>query len=142
MLFRSSASTASGSMPGGFPGSSTADSAATAGGSGVTTAAAGRESSGTRFEVDNALPATRVQIRLADGSRLTARMNLSHRIRDLRGFVDACVYVFSPLSSSRVVVDLQHAVRLHYLRETDVQSLGPHQAMPHVRIPSIRRILQ
>lgn len=43
----------------------------------------------TRFEVDPNLPQTRVQVRLADGTRLTARMNLSHTVGDLRGFIDA-----------------------------------------------------
>ncbi|EKM51407.1 uncharacterized protein PHACADRAFT_263503 [Phanerochaete carnosa HHB-10118-sp] len=78
----SSSSASAASMPGGFP---------TTAGAGASQVPAGtqKESIATRFEVDNTLPMTRVQVRLVDGSRLTARMNLTHRVRDLRGFVDA-----------------------------------------------------
>lgn len=43
----------------------------------------------TRFEVDNSLPTTSIQIRLADGTRLTCRMNLSHTVGDIRNFINA-----------------------------------------------------
>lgn len=62
----------------------------------------------TRFEVDQNLPTTSVQIRLADGTRcvfdylalpyrllticgfrLVARMNLTHTVGDIRGFINA-----------------------------------------------------
>lgn len=78
------------SMPGGFPNVTTTSASASGMSAGGNTGGMG-DGSGTRFEVDNTLPTTRVQIRLADGSRMTARMNLVHRVRDLRGFVDACV---------------------------------------------------
>ena len=75
----STPSTGAASIPGAF---STSAGAGPAPG-------AERESMSTRFEVDNDLPTTRVQVRLADGTRLTARMNLTHRVSDLRGFVNA-----------------------------------------------------
>ncbi|GJE95278.1 SEP and UBX domain-containing protein [Phanerochaete sordida] len=86
----SASSTSAASMPGGFPASAGASASAGSGG-------ADKESVTTRFEVDNTLPTTRVQVRLADGTRLTARMNLTHRVSDLRGFVDAS----SPGTASR-----------------------------------------
>lgn len=73
-------SSAGAGMPGSFP--STSTPAPAAGGE-------DRASMQTRFEVDPNLPQTRVQVRLADGTRLTARMNLSHTVGDLRGFIDA-----------------------------------------------------
>lgn len=73
-------SSAGAGMPGSFPSTSTPVPAA--GGE-------DRASMQTRFEVDPNLPQTRVQVRLADGTRLTARMNLSHTVGDLRGFIDA-----------------------------------------------------
>ncbi|KAJ3707959.1 hypothetical protein LUZ61_011664 [Rhynchospora tenuis] len=41
------------------------------------------------FQVDESLPTTSLQIRLADGTRLVARFNTSNTIRDLRAFIDA-----------------------------------------------------
>ncbi len=90
-------------MPGAFPGGS-------ASGSGSASAAprgAERESLSTRFEVDQTLPTTSVQIRLADGTRylvlllfgfpwkpdisirMVCRMNLTHTVQDLRNFINA-----------------------------------------------------
>jgi len=34
-------------------------------------------------------PTTSVQIRLADGTRLVSRMNLTHTVGDIRGFINA-----------------------------------------------------
>ncbi|KAJ7857492.1 hypothetical protein B0H14DRAFT_3639106 [Mycena olivaceomarginata] len=42
-----------------------------------------------RFEVDTTQPTTSIQVRLADGTRLIARMNLTYTVDDLRGFIDA-----------------------------------------------------
>ncbi|KAJ7328289.1 ubiquitin-related domain-containing protein [Mycena albidolilacea] len=42
-----------------------------------------------RFEVDTTQPTTSIQVRLVDGTRLIARMNLTHTVGDLRGFIDA-----------------------------------------------------
>jgi len=47
------------------------------------------ESFSTRFEVDQTQPMTSVQIRLADGTRLVSRMNLTHTVGDIRGFIRA-----------------------------------------------------
>jgi len=41
------------------------------------------------FEVDFNEPTTSVQIRLADGTRLVARMNLTHTVGDIRNFINA-----------------------------------------------------
>ncbi|KAJ6452675.1 ubiquitin-related domain-containing protein [Mycena vitilis] len=51
----------------------------------------GREGSGggTRFEVDGTQPTTSVQVRLADGTRIVCRMNLTHTVQDLRDFINA-----------------------------------------------------
>lgn len=48
----------------------------------------------TMFEVDHSQPTTTVQLRLADGSRVVWRANLTHTIGDLRGFVNACVHEY------------------------------------------------
>jgi len=47
------------------------------------------ESVSTRFSVDQTKPTTSVQIRLADGTRMVARMNLTHTVHDLRNFINA-----------------------------------------------------
>lgn len=39
--------------------------------------------------VDESLPATSIQLRLADGTRMVSRFNLNLTIRDLRAFIDA-----------------------------------------------------
>ncbi|KAJ7247191.1 SEP domain-containing protein [Mycena haematopus] len=41
------------------------------------------------FEVDQSQPTTSVQIRLADGTRIVCRMNLTHTVLDLRNFINA-----------------------------------------------------
>ncbi|KAG8998360.1 hypothetical protein FRB94_006933 [Tulasnella sp. JGI-2019a] len=43
----------------------------------------------TKFEVDMSAPTTSIQIRLADGTRLVSRMNLTHTVGDIRGFINA-----------------------------------------------------
>lgn len=68
----------SSSMPGGFPSSSPPPRAPV-----------DRDSLTTRFEVDQTKPTTSVQIRLADGTRIVCRMNLTHTVRDLRNFINA-----------------------------------------------------
>ncbi|KAF7304452.1 hypothetical protein HMN09_00847400 [Mycena chlorophos] len=47
------------------------------------------ESINTRFAVDQTLPMTSVQVRLADGTRIVCRMNLTHTVGDLRNFINA-----------------------------------------------------
>ncbi|KAI0357190.1 SEP-domain-containing protein [Trametes cingulata] len=70
-------------MPGGFPSGS-----ASAGGSSLP-AQRTADSISTRFEVDQTKPTTSVQIRLADGTRMVARMNLTHTVGDIRNFINA-----------------------------------------------------
>ncbi|XP_056377977.1 UBX domain-containing protein 2B [Hyla sarda] len=41
----------------------------------------------TEIQLDRRVPTTKIQIRLADGSRLVQRFNLSHRITDIRHFI-------------------------------------------------------
>ncbi|EKM77275.1 hypothetical protein AGABI1DRAFT_43901 [Agaricus bisporus var. burnettii JB137-S8] len=48
-----------------------------------------RESLTTRFEVDQSRPTTSIQLRLADGTRMVCRMNLTHTIGDIRNFINA-----------------------------------------------------
>jgi len=61
-------------MPGSFPGDVARSASAVA---------------STRFEVDQTLPTTSVQIRLADGTRMVCRMNLTHTVLDIRNFINA-----------------------------------------------------
>lgn len=39
--------------------------------------------------VDDSLPSTSLQLRLADGTRMVSRFNHRHTIRDIRSFIDA-----------------------------------------------------
>ncbi|KAI0295322.1 hypothetical protein B0F90DRAFT_1751762 [Multifurca ochricompacta] len=86
-------------MPGAFP--TTGSSLAT-----PTAAPASRirdpDSVTTRFSVDQTKPTTSVQVRLADGTRMVARMNLSHTVRDLRNFINAWVFRLYSLFSDRI----------------------------------------
>ncbi|KAF8905414.1 hypothetical protein CPB85DRAFT_1315495 [Mucidula mucida] len=72
------AAASSSSMPGGFSAPSSAPAASSP-------AAPG----GTKFEVDQTLPTTSIQIRLADGTRMVCRMNLTHTVLDIRNFINA-----------------------------------------------------
>ncbi|KAG0055530.1 hypothetical protein BGZ83_008275 [Gryganskiella cystojenkinii] len=63
------------STPGSFPGSSSA--------------AAADVSVPRSLNVDENLPVTSIQIRLADGTRMVARFNHTHTINDIRGFINA-----------------------------------------------------
>ncbi|BEI82773.1 hypothetical protein CcaverHIS002_0306410 [Cutaneotrichosporon cavernicola] len=53
-----------------------------------TPAAAPKQDEG-KIEVDASKPATNVQLRLSDGSRLVARVNLTHTVGDLRNYINA-----------------------------------------------------
>ncbi|KAF8708940.1 hypothetical protein AX14_013494 [Amanita brunnescens Koide BX004] len=79
--FTSSGSQAS-SMPGSFPASSSSSSHQPA-------QREQRESISTRFEVDQTRPMTSIQLRLADGTRMVCRMNLTHTVQDIRNFINA-----------------------------------------------------
>ncbi|QRV95724.1 UBX (ubiquitin regulatory X) domain protein [Ceratobasidium sp. AG-Ba] len=58
-------------------------------GTGSTSATVEPDAIRPRFEVDNSLPTTSIQVRLADGTRLTSRMNLTHTVGDIRNFINA-----------------------------------------------------
>jgi len=70
-------------MPGSFPSDAASNARATMSGG------AERQSINTLFEVDQTLPTTSVQIRLADGTRIVCRMNLTHKVQDIRNFINA-----------------------------------------------------
>jgi len=74
-------STRSGStmMPGSFP----------AAGSTITVSAPREVDVIPQFEVDQSQPTTSIQVRLADGTRMVSRMNLTHTVRDIRNFINA-----------------------------------------------------
>jgi len=77
-----------GAIPGAFPSSSSSASA----GAARTSAGAGsgdKESVGMKFQVDQSLPSTSLQIRLADGTRMVTRINLSHTVGDVRRLINA-----------------------------------------------------
>ncbi|KIM79342.1 hypothetical protein PILCRDRAFT_10472 [Piloderma croceum F 1598] len=78
----SGGSSAGAAMPGSFPG---VEGGGERGGSVRTE----RTSMNTLFEVDQSLPTTSVQIRLADGTRMVCRMNLTHKVQDIRNFINA-----------------------------------------------------
>ncbi|SJL08724.1 uncharacterized protein ARMOST_12093 [Armillaria ostoyae] len=67
------------SMPGSFPSSS----------SPAPSSEGARESISSKFEVDQSKPTTSIQIRLADGTRMVCRMNLTHTVLDIRNFINA-----------------------------------------------------
>ena len=77
--FTSNMETSSTSMPGTFP----------VAGATVQSSTIDRDRTSTRFEVDQSLPTTSVQIRLADGTRMVCRMNLTHTVLDIRNFINA-----------------------------------------------------
>nr|CAD1826780.1 unnamed protein product [Ananas comosus var. bracteatus] len=41
------------------------------------------------LSVDESLPSTTIQLRLADGTRMVARFNTHHTVGDIRAFIDA-----------------------------------------------------
>uniref|UniRef100_A0A1D1YZ14 UBA and UBX domain-containing protein At4g15410 n=1 Tax=Anthurium amnicola TaxID=1678845 RepID=A0A1D1YZ14_9ARAE len=52
-------------------------------------ATAPTSSSSAGLSVDDSLPSTSVQLRLADGTRMVARFNYHHTVGDIRSFIDA-----------------------------------------------------
>jgi len=76
-----SAAPSSSQPPGAFPTSSTSQTGGDSSGA--------RTSFSTKFEVDMNEPTTSIQIRLADGTRLVSRMNLTHTVGDIRAFINA-----------------------------------------------------
>jgi UBX domain-containing protein 1 len=64
------------------------------------------------FEVDQSLPTTSIQVRLADGTRLVCRMNLTHTVGDIRNFINAsrpgaadAAYTIQTIFPNRVLDD-------------------------------------
>ncbi|CED82177.1 Protein tyrosine phosphatase SHP1/Cofactor for p97 ATPase-mediated vesicle membrane fusion [Phaffia rhodozyma] len=78
----SSSSTGS-SMPGSFQ----STTASTRSGTGTSASASAETSTG--FEVDQDKPVTSLQIRLGDGTRMPAKVNLTHTVGDLRRYIDS-----------------------------------------------------
>ncbi|KAJ6449431.1 hypothetical protein C8R47DRAFT_1171630 [Mycena vitilis] len=68
--------------------SSSASSSNTASGS-DSTANTGGAGTGTAPTVDESQPIAQIQVRLADGGRLLARLNHTHTVADLHAFIDA-----------------------------------------------------
>ncbi|KAJ6629896.1 hypothetical protein B0H10DRAFT_1985755 [Mycena sp. CBHHK59/15] len=77
------------------------DSSASTSASGNANTSAGSASAtagaAVTVKVDETQPTTSVQVRLADGTRLVARLNMTHTVGDLRAFVDST----NPASASR-----------------------------------------
>lgn len=59
------------------------------GSSGQASAQAIVESGNLRLDVDDSKPTTNVQVRLADGTKLVAKLNLDHTVGDIRRFISA-----------------------------------------------------
>jgi len=78
-----------GGMPGSFPAAGSSSAAAAAAAPPPSSRSHDPDTITTRFSVDQTKPTTSVQVRLADGTRLVARMNLTHRVGDLRSFINA-----------------------------------------------------
>ncbi|WVQ93390.1 hypothetical protein IAU59_000459 [Kwoniella sp. CBS 9459] len=76
------------SMPGSLPqGILVGGSGTSTPGGGSSTAAAA--SSQSEFKVDATQPTTSIQLRLGDGTRMVAKVNLTHTVGDLRNYVSA-----------------------------------------------------
>ncbi|KAF5347729.1 hypothetical protein D9756_010227 [Leucocoprinus leucothites] len=82
------AGSSSNAMPGSFPPAATA-AAAPSSSPPSHSQGADRPNMTTRFEVDQSKPTTSIQVRLADGTRIVCRMNLSHTVGDIRNFINA-----------------------------------------------------
>lgn len=52
--------------------------------------------------VDTSAPATTIQVRLHDGSRIKVALNLSHTVRDIRSHLEAYIAFFFPPRSCSV----------------------------------------
>ncbi|TPX42883.1 hypothetical protein SeMB42_g04548 [Synchytrium endobioticum] len=68
--------------------SSASSTAAIPGSFPVSTTAATTPQLPLQFSVDGNLPATSIQIRLADGTRMVAKFNLTHTVGDIRRFIN------------------------------------------------------
>ncbi|WVR09197.1 hypothetical protein IAU60_006259 [Kwoniella sp. DSM 27419] len=57
--------------------------------SGAANSASAPSAGQTEFKVDDSQPTTSIQLRLADGTRMVAKVNLTHTVGDLRNYVAA-----------------------------------------------------
>lgn len=73
------------SVPGAFPPAAASTGAAASAGAGT----GDREAVAMKFQVDQNLPSTSLQIRLADGTRMVTRINLTHTVGDVRRLINA-----------------------------------------------------
>lgn len=71
-------------VPGAFPSSTNSAHSSSS-------APAAEEKKATSFSVVDSEPTTSIQIRLGDGTRMVAKVNLSHTVGDIRGFINAYV---------------------------------------------------
>ncbi|XP_030483849.2 plant UBX domain-containing protein 4 [Cannabis sativa] len=55
----------------------------------VATSAIPNSPQSMRFVVDDSLPSTSLQLRLADGTRMVSRFNYHHTVRDIQSFINA-----------------------------------------------------
>ncbi|ORY29116.1 ubiquitin-related domain-containing protein [Naematelia encephala] len=78
-------SSSSMAMPGGILQGQGSSSSSTS----TSTPAPSAPTSAASFAVDDSKPTTSIQVRLGDGTRLVARVNLTHTVGDLRNFVTA-----------------------------------------------------
>ena len=53
------------------------------------TVAAAAQQPAKQLVIDPNQPATSIQLRLADGTRMVIRLNMSHRVADIRGFINS-----------------------------------------------------
>jgi UBX domain-containing protein 1 len=87
----------------------------------------------SEFSVDESQPATRIQVRLGDGTRwvllpysrtselmirITARVNLSHTVGDLRNFINASVATHSRAGSQLTTLRSRADTRAYALQTT------------------------
>ncbi|WWD20976.1 hypothetical protein CI109_105456 [Kwoniella shandongensis] len=96
-------------MPGGLP------QGILVGGSSSSGAATPTASGPNKFEVDESKPTTNVQLRLGDGTRLVAKVNLTHTVADLRSYVSAArpssrAFVLQTTFPSRELSDLSETI--------------------------------
>ncbi|KAJ7186541.1 hypothetical protein C8R46DRAFT_980802, partial [Mycena filopes] len=70
------------------------NAAATASSSSSVPAASSSAVAPVAVAVDESQPIAQIQVRLADGGRLLARLNHTHTVADLRALIDACVFLF------------------------------------------------
>ncbi|KAJ7078453.1 hypothetical protein B0H15DRAFT_788910 [Mycena belliarum] len=75
-------------LSGAGPSASTSASTS-ASGSGSSASSSSAPPASTAPTVDESAPVAQVQVRLADGGRLLARLNTTHTVADLRAFIDA-----------------------------------------------------